>query len=116
MVYQSMWRGLIEVRPPPRLMADILRQVAEEEGVTVCELLAKWGPRKTLTGPRQRAWWMMHEEGRSYSQIGRYFKRHHATIMHGVAGYERGLAMATARRVNARRPLAPNHSRLSPVA
>jgi chromosomal replication initiation ATPase DnaA len=34
--------------------------------------------------PRQVYWYYMKKHGFSYSEIGRMFKKNHATVMHGV--------------------------------
>ena len=75
----SLWHGRIAI--PPRTMAQILSEVAEQFNVSVADLK---GPARfrCIVYPRQDAMWRMVNEGRwSLPQIGRFFNRDHTTVI-----------------------------------
>jgi chromosomal replication initiation ATPase DnaA len=91
MIALSLWKGLINTRSTGGVratdrpaMASIIRQVAEQYGAAVEDVL---GPSRGafISEVRHaamyecRAWC-----GRSYPAIGRAFNRHHTSVMHGV--------------------------------
>lgn len=71
-------------RYPPPVMPRIAREVAEEFGLTLDDLV---GPtvNKYLTAARREAWSRIYATKRfSTPQIGRFFNRDHSTIVHGL--------------------------------
>ena len=64
-------------------MTDIVARVALIYGLSVDELRGK-GREIRVSHPRQEAMLMMHEAGYSMPRIGRFFKRDHTTILHGI--------------------------------
>lgn len=86
MLKLSLWKGLVEVRErSARPMGSILYQVAFEGEMAVSELLNE--PARRYVHARWKAWWMMHQDHRSYSEIGRFCNRDHTTVMSGVKRY-----------------------------
>lgn len=66
-----------------RRMTDIAAAVALANDLTATEL--KSDAREIrISHPRQDAMRAMHEEGFSLPVIGRFFKRDHTTVLHGV--------------------------------
>lgn len=72
--------------PPPlykRRMAEIAAAVAFANDLTLAELKSD-GRTQKISWPRQDAMLAMQEAQFSLSQIGRFFKRDHTTVLHGV--------------------------------
>jgi hypothetical protein len=82
-----------------RRMADIAAAVALANDLTVTELKSADRTAR-IAWPRQEAMLAMQEEGFSLPQIGRFFKRDHTTVLHGVR--------AAKLRMGAALPLQPN--------
>jgi chromosomal replication initiation ATPase DnaA len=74
--------GASEAVPRAR-MAEIAASMAIATELTVADIR---GPRRdrAVAWPRQQAMLMMHQAGYSLPMIGRFFKRDHTTILHGV--------------------------------
>lgn len=70
--------------PSLKTMRDIAGIVAAANGLTIKELT---GPSRNrhIAWPRQRAWLLCREKGLTLTQIGRFFRRDHTTIMAGIA-------------------------------
>lgn len=64
-------------------MSDIAAQVALLRGITVMELRGT-NRRVQYSHPRQEAMLIMHEAGYSMPRIGRFFRRDHTTVLHGI--------------------------------
>lgn len=63
---------------------SIAAEVCAATDVPLREMMGKTR-RVVVCRSRWLAWYIAHREGFSYSEIGRQFRRHHATIMHGVS-------------------------------
>lgn len=85
----SLYRGLIEVIPPPPTMREIATEVATKHGLTLDELRGPQRARR-FAHPRQEAFALAMATGRfSTPQVGRFFgDRDHATVIYGVRAYE----------------------------
>jgi len=72
--------------PPPlykRRMSDIAAAFAMAHDLSVLELKSATSVRH-IAWPRQDAMLAMSEDGFSLKQIGRFFKRDHTTVLHGI--------------------------------
>lgn len=91
----SLWRGDILVHMElPKTMAQIVRDVAFENNLTVEQLK---GPSRSraIAWPRQEAMWRCRQIGKSYPQIGRFFGgRDHTTAIHAIREVERRASTA----------------------
>lgn len=74
------------------LLGDKARRAAEFSG-KLCgvEQFRFFLPDRSQEVVRARnlAWWLLRRTGLSYSQIGRAFKMHHTSVLHGVRELER---------------------------
>lgn len=85
-----------ETMRPPRVQA-IVDQVCQEVGLTEMQVFSasRFAP---LVEARQRIWWEIRQlstpmgDPFSYPMIGKWFKKDHTTILHGVQEYEKRLA------------------------
>lgn len=69
-------------------LTSIARQVADRRGVPLCEVLGLRG-RKAADHARQELMWVLrHERGLTFTRIGMYLHRNHATVRHGVKRHE----------------------------
>jgi len=65
-------------------MKDILASIARDSNVPA-ECLRSVRRVRKFAWPRQDAMLVMHEEGYSYCEIGRFLLRDHTTVRHGIA-------------------------------
>lgn len=80
----SLYRGLIEVVPPPPTMREIAVGIATKHGLTLDELM---GPQRAwrFSHPRQEAMAAIVATRRfSFPQIGRFFNRDHTTVLYAA--------------------------------
>ena len=79
---------------PPPSMAAVVRAVAGETGVAAADLLGTARDRRSAAARMIAMARCVNEGGRSLSAVGRYFGRHHTTVLHAVrrsaAGEGRG--------------------------
>lgn len=89
----SLWHGPIVVAGT---MKSILEDVATERDLSVSEIMSERRYRY-LVRARQEAMWRMVRAGKwSFPQIGRFFRRDHATVIWGVRAHEKRLAIKIA--------------------
>lgn len=74
-------------------MSEIAARVALIHDLTVVELRS---PVRTIniSHPRQEAMLIMHEAGYSMPRIGRFFRRDHTTVLHGIRAAKARMAKA----------------------
>lgn len=72
-------------------MDEMAAEVAAATGVTVEALR---GPRRIaeVAQPRQALMHRAHAAGRGLSQIGRWLRRDHTTVLHGIRAHEKRYA------------------------
>lgn len=90
-VLQSLYRGIITVRPRVP-MRDIIALVADRYGLTEAELK---GPDRTfrVAHPRQEAMFLCRQQGWSSGQIAMALGgRDHSTVIHGCQAHARRMA------------------------
>ncbi len=77
------------VATPSSLMEQLTEKVAMDFKVLPSELR---GPSRFahFTEPRRKVWTELQVRGYSLDQIGRFFGRHHTTILHGISEYQNG--------------------------
>jgi len=90
-------------RSPPASLTQLLRQVAEERGISAADLKGR-ARAPAIAAARQIFMARAYATGRfSLPQIGRFLKRHHTTILYGVRTHagkeERGFAPASPQRL-----------------
>jgi chromosomal replication initiation ATPase DnaA len=68
---------------PRRRMADIAVSVATERGVSLDDL-RNASRVKPITNARQEAMLLMVEAGFTTTQVGRFLRRDHSTVVHGA--------------------------------
>jgi chromosomal replication initiation ATPase DnaA len=84
---QTFWRGEPDLRPVPVTMRELLAEVAQAHGLSVAELKGRNRTRPVAVA-RQLFIARAYATGRySLPQIGRFLKRHHTTILHGVRAH-----------------------------
>jgi len=92
---RSLWRGDILISRPPPTMRQLLREVAEEYGLTIAQLESSERS-YNVSHPRQDFMWRCRQvkwaNGKarySYPQIARFLGgMDHTTVMHGVRAHE----------------------------
>lgn len=81
MMALSLWKGWIG-RPLPGVR-EVATEVAKRRGVTFADLAGPVGSR-SLSVIRHEAMYESKERtGKSFSDVGRVFRRNHATVIHG---------------------------------
>lgn len=78
---------LMQVQGEPASMRRIALDVALGHRISVKSLTGR-SRCPDLAHPRQEAMFRMRQAGFSLSQIGRFFRRDHTTVMHGVRAHE----------------------------
>ncbi len=98
--------GLLEERG----LLGIVDTVCQSRSLSRDEVCGR-GRTRHLAIARQEVWWHIrqHSNGYSYFEIGRFFGRHHSTIVHGIRSYQRILR----RQALLKRP--PPFSQLPPM-
>lgn len=71
------------MEPIRRRMAEIAAEVAVDNGLTLAELRGD-SREFAVSHPRQFAMLMMSDAGHATNAIGRFFKRDHSTVAHGI--------------------------------
>ncbi len=74
-----------------RDLTELLDEVCRRRAATRHEVC---GPTRTkaVAGARRELWWRLRhppEACFSFQEIGRIFRRHHATVIHGVRAHQR---------------------------
>lgn len=86
--YQSM---LLE--PSSRKMADIVADIASDNGLTLTELKSR-SCLRAIAWPRQYAYSVLIDAGHSAASVGRFFGRDHSTVLDGARkAKSRGLSV-----------------------
>lgn len=90
-------RRTMEAQPMPmtgRSMQDIVRRVSAATGVPVSDITGRGRPVPVAIA-RQISYWLArkrlsrpHGGPMTFEAIGRFFKRHHKAVMHGVHAVE----------------------------
>lgn len=73
----------LHVEPGRRALIKIASDAAADNGLTLAELQSD-SRSYSVTRPRQYAMMLMLEAGYSASEIGRFFRRDHTTVLHGI--------------------------------
>lgn len=85
----SLWKG--QITPDEgdyRTMREIAEDVARAHRLTI-EQITSTDRRQRIAHPRQEAMAVMHATGRySTTQIGRFFKRDHTTVVHALKAHK----------------------------
>lgn len=80
--FLSLWKGPVPNPGDSRNMREIVRDLADSSGVSVAEIMGDSRTRR-IAHVRQEAMAQMRATGRySFPQIGRFFNRDHATVIH----------------------------------
>lgn len=82
---------LIHVSGHLLAMQRILTEVTMRTGIPYADMHSQTKT-AVVSEARQQAMYLMHEAGKSYAQIGRFFGRDHTTVAHGVKAHERRLS------------------------
>lgn len=86
----SLWRGLIEVPPPPAaMMRDIANRVAGRHSLTMADLSGRSKSRHIAIARQEAMWEVWQTTGYSFPRIGAFFKRDHTTVLHNVRVHAR---------------------------
>lgn len=81
----SLWKGPLKANRRP--MAEIVSEVARRYDVSVPDLKGE-NTKRWISRPRQEAYALMHREGYSLAQIGRFMGgKDHTTTRHGVRAH-----------------------------
>lgn len=80
------------VHVPEREVDAIIRRVAEAHEITPAQLLCE-SHEPRFAWPRQQAMWEALQTGKySTTQLGKRFKRHHTTVIHGARRHAQRVA------------------------
>lgn len=79
----SALREMINRKPKPKSMVDILALVCGETGVTRKEILSRCRTRY-IAWARHDAMLLMYEAGHSSPKIGEFFGMDHSTVLYGI--------------------------------
>lgn len=77
-------RDWIWIQPVRPSMAHVAKEVAERHGITVADLKGRSQYRDVCRARHECMSIMKTLAGRSYSEIGRFLGRDHASVIHGV--------------------------------
>ena len=80
----SLWHGSIKAPSKPETMREIATRMAAKHRLTLEQIRAPDRAAR-ISHPRQEAMYLMRVAGNfSLSQIGRYFGKHHSTVLNAV--------------------------------
>ena len=80
----SLWKGWVTRK---KLIGEVFAEVAKRHGLTVADLV---GPSRLrqFAWPRQEAFYLAKmQTGASFPEIGRFARRDHTTVIHGVKAH-----------------------------
>jgi chromosomal replication initiator protein len=91
-VLLSLWRG--EIRPKHQIpqMRTIAAAVAERHGLTVSDLCGPSSACRVSRARHEAMWEIRRRTAKSLPVMGRFFNRHHTTILYGIRAFERSRA------------------------
>lgn len=92
-------------RIPAPLVVKLAESSAESWGTAAAAIVAGVSSR-TVTSARWSVWYDLHRRGWSLAAIGRFFRRDHTTVLHGVKRTEEALAESDPATVSALEDLA----------
>ena len=78
----------IKIGPMPKGVAQIACRIADKYDIDLQDMRSPSRAR-ALAYPRHEAFHEAHKFGFGPSEIGRYFNRHHTTVLHGIAGHKK---------------------------
>jgi len=77
-----------------RHLLELLDEICRHRAVTRDEVCGRTRT-KAVACARHELWWRLRNDPKvrfSFEEIGRLFRRHHATVIHGVCAHQRRLA------------------------
>ncbi len=74
--------------PTPKDYDHLVQRASELSGIPMVDLLSSKRTQR-VSQWRQAVFYVLRHKGASFPEIGKYFNRHHATIIHGCKNLEK---------------------------
>jgi chromosomal replication initiation ATPase DnaA len=84
--------------PTPKDYDQLVQRASELSGISMTDLLSSKRTQR-VSQWRQAVFYVLRHKGASFPEIGKYFNRHHATIIHGCKNLDKNAANKTVQQI-----------------